>query len=199
MLPLGTVFPIRSSADPVTHARESRLGLHLALLCAAAAGWAGSANALRLAVQPIAEVNLVKAQHEGLRFQWQAVVSERGGVFVLRRRGVLGGDIMRPSSPARRMYEAWWHGPAAAGIYELRYRTASGTESLLGTLVVNCQSLDGGARAQDTPQWDAPVATVQARLGSPWPSSRRAAEPAPRASSVPREPLLPPPREVSRG
>jgi hypothetical protein len=178
----------------------SRLRRCLPLLAAvAAAAGATPAQAVRLPARPVTEVHLVKAQHEGLRFHWQAVVGESGGAFVLRRRGVRSTlDVVRPAAPRQRAYEAWWHAPAASGIYELRYRGARGAESVLATLLVNCHSLEAGCPVQDTPQWRPPLAAPASAPQPAAPSAWRPAEPEASVVSVPREPLLPPPRASSR-
>lgn len=172
----------------------------LLLLAGAASLWGASAGAVTLPVRPVAEVHLVKAQHEGLRFHWQAVVGENGGAFVLRRRGGRAGvELVRPASPRQRAYDASWHAPAASGVYELRYRAASGTESVLATLLVNCHSLEGGCPVQDTLQWRPQVAAPVFPLAeASSPLSWRLAEPARRLETTPHEPLLPPPRGMSR-
>lgn len=158
-----------------------------------------SARAVTLPARPVTEVHLVKAQHEGLRFHWQAVVSEDGGAFVLRRHGPRPGvDLVRAASPRQRDYDARWQAPATSGVYELRYRAANGVESVLATLLVNCQSLEGGCPVQDTPQWRPPVAAPSLPLATSMPLSWRPGELESRLETTSHEPLLPPPRGSSR-
>lgn len=197
---LSLSFKSQGYCIRVKNGLAHRLRRCLPLLIAVATG-AGAlpARAVTLPARPVTEAHLVKAQHEGLRFHWQATVSEDGGVFVLRRHGPRpGADLVRSASPRQRDYDAQWHAPATSGVYELRYRSARGVESVLATLLVNCQSLEGGCPVQDAPQWRPPVASPSFALASPMSVSWRQREPEPRLETTSHEPLLPPPRRSSR-
>lgn len=176
---------------------DSRFRCHLPLLLAAAAGFgATSARAVTLPAGAVTEVHLVKAQHQGLRVHWQAVVGEEGGAFVLRRRGALpGADRVQPASPRQRAYHAAWHAPADSGVYDLRYRGTNGAETVLATLLVNCHTLDGGSTtAGGAPPDPAPLAVPALPSILPAPMARDARECAARIESLVRAPLVPPPR-----
>ncbi len=179
-------------------AGHARFGL---LLLTAAAGLAASsARAVTLPPQPLAEVQLVKAPHEGLHFQWQAHVTERGGLFILARRGERRAQVSQLAFPERRSYAVSWQAPAASGAYELRYRTADGSVSVLATLLVNCQTLDDAPAGQVTaPQArELLVAPSLPRLVGCAPRSLRWTEPDARRHVARRAPPVPPPREATR-
>lgn len=179
--------------------RRARRVLLLACVAACAGAWGASARAVTLLPHPVTEVHLVKAQHEGLRFHWQAVVSENGGAFVLRRRGAHAGvDVLQFASPRQRAYDAWWRAPAESGVYELRYRAASGDENVLAVMLVNCHTLRDGEPGVDTARARPPVnlPAMPAIVTTPldWCVADRDVA----ASTLPREPLLPPPRPAAR-
>ncbi len=179
-------------------AGHARFGL---LLLTAVAGLASSsARAVTLPPQPLAEVQLVKAPHEGLHFQWQAQVAERGGLFILARRGERRAQVSQLAFPERRTYAVSWQAPAASGAYELRYRTADGSVSVLATLLVNCQTLDDAPASQVTASQarDLLVAPSLPRFVGCAPRSLRWTEPDAQRRLARRAPPVPPPREGTR-
>lgn len=179
-------------------AGHARFGL---LLLTAATGVAvSSARAVTLPPQPLVEVQLVKAPHEGLHFQWQAQVAERGGLFVLARRGERRAQVSQLAFPERRSYAVSWQAPAASGAYELRYRTADGRVSVLATLLVNCQTLDDApaSHAMAPHARDPLVAPSLDRFVGCAPRSLRWPEPDAQRRLARRAPPVPPPREAMR-
>ncbi len=176
---------------------RARLGL---LLLSFAAGLASmSARAITLPPQPVSEVQLVKAPHEGLHFQWQASVAEDGGLFILARRGERRAQMIQSASSRRRNYEVSWRAPAASGAYELRYSGADGRVIVLATLLVNCQTLDT-RQATDgvTSHARQPLVAPPLPARPEQAQALHLAEPAHQRRALLRAPPVPPPRAKLR-
>ncbi len=177
-------------------ARGDRLRRCRSWLVAAACIAASSAAAVTLPPRPVNTVHLVKARHEGLRFEWQAVVAE-GGAFVLRRSDArTAPEIVSTALPGQSTYDAALPAPAASGVYELRFRDARGTDHLLATLLVNCHALDTGQHATTfAPASRLPfVAAASAARPRLVPLEPCLAAPVARSAAPARKPSLPPPR-----